>query len=795
MNIKRSISISLLQTILYSLVLFSSLFTGLVASNTAQAAPSIMLPDSSFDLQITSYLSIFEDENSLLTIEDILAPDTQLQFTPSHSDNLRFSLSDSSYWLRFSIINPHAKKQSLVFSISNSRLDNIDLYEYKSGQFNHFPSGGIATNKAQGSHRQAYPFLIEVDAKKNQTYFIRLKSATAINTVLRLQSNDQFLQSQQFDFTILGMALGWIIATAAFFMFIWYFYRFKIALISAFYCSSIFFFIPAWLGQWATWFPHSQSWKKEIILISIMASAILQTLITMRLNWQTSGANKIMRSLRAILILNILTTLICLFLPSGAMILLMLAVIVITNSALAGILLFAKSEYERAQHFLLFGHLIVGGGVFVSSLTTHNFLAFDFINTWSGILLPLAMISCTVFANLSIVNQYRETRKQRMNNSDVILPELLAKLGHEFRTPINGVMGMSELLSDTHLTHTQRDYLETISLAGGDLLHLVSEMSDFAKLQSGRINLDHRAFDLTNCLSQCMARYQQEANRKQIELVLDIADDISPRLLGDKNRLQTIITNLIGQSLRHTESGELELRVFRVGLNKHEGIFFQIQLTGSLIEHDELRRLFRTMAGPQEQFANLDLDQGLGLIIVKRLVGLMEGSIEVETLTHHGCSITLFLPIQEELTERIEEDSDSLSGQRILIVDDNTTFRSVIEKQVRRWGMRADSTYSGKEALALMRNKANLGEPYEYIVIDHDMPIMSGIQLTERLMADNDIEPKPMRIMLTGLGIGSANQEAKEAGIQKIVNKPVSGRHLKEVLLEFHKLIKPIAMK
>jgi CheY-like chemotaxis protein len=173
----------------------------------------------------------------------------------------------------------------------------------------------------------------------------------------------------------------------------------------------------------------------------------------------------------------------------------------------------------------------------------------------------------------------------------------------------------------------------------------------------------------------------------------------------------------------------------------------------------------------------------------------MEGSIEVETLTHHGCSITLFLPIQEELSERVEEDSDLLSGQRILIVDDNTTFRGVIEKQVKRWGMRADSTYSGKEALALMRNKANLGEPYDYIVIDHDMPIMNGIQLTERLMADNDIEPKPMRIMLTGLGIGSANHEAKEAGIQKIVNKPVSGRHLKEVLLEFHKLIRPLVLK
>ena len=786
---------SIKRFLLLSLFWMFSAFPALLLSMSSQAAPAIMLPDSSFDLQITSYLATFEDKTKRLTIDDILTDRAQYKFNAHHDDNLRFGLTSSYYWLRFSITNPHPDDQSLVLSISDNRLENIDFYEYKAGQLYHQSSGSLSKFKAQGSQRQAYPFLIKIDAKKNQTYFIKLHSESAINSIIRLQSNDQFLQSQQFDFSILGMALGWIVATAAFFIFIWHYYRFQFALISALYCISIFIFIPSWQGQWAIWFPQSQVWKNEITLFGIMSSSILQILLAIKLNWSAENIRNIRHCLKTLLALNVIATLIYFFMPSGAMSLLTLSTIIISNICLIFIMLFAKSKHERAQSFLLIGHTITAFGILLSILTTHNYLAFDLIHAWAGIILPLTMISCTVFANLSIIEIYREKRDKQVNNSDVILPELLAKLGHEFRTPINGVMGMSELLSDTHLTHTQRDYLETISLAGRDLLHLVSEMSDFAKLQSGHINLDHRAFDLTNCLTQCMNRYQQEANRKQIELVLDIADDISPRLLGDKYRLQTIITNLIAQSLRHTESGELELKVFRVGSDKHSGIFFQVQLSGSLIEHDELRRLFRTMAGPQEQFTNINLEQGLGLIIVKRLVGLMDGSIEVETLTHHGCSITLFLPIEEELTERVEEDADLLSGQRILIVDDNSTFRGVIEKQVKRWGMRADSTYSGREALALMRNKSNISEPYDYIVIDHDMPIMNGIQLTERLMADTDIEPKPMRIMLTGLGIGSANQEAKEAGIQKVINKPVSGRHLKEVLLDFHKLTNPIIMK
>lgn len=780
-------SLGLPKSALFCIILLFNLLFSFVANATSQVAPSIMLPDSSFDLKITPYLSIFEDRNNRLTIDDILTAENQSKFVQNNRDNLRFSISNSSYWLRFSIVNPHAKKQSLVFSISNSRLDNIDLYEYKSGKINHHASGSNATNKAQGSHRQAYPFLIEIDAKKKQTYFIRLNSSTPINTVFQLQSHDQFLQSQQFDFTILGISLGLIFSIAISFFVIWYFYQFKISLVSALYCISIFFFIPAWLGQWSTWFPQCQSSQKHLILLSMMSANILQILIVMRLKWKAPLDDNILRTLRGLILINIITTIAALFLPTGIMVILILSVIVISSLIITAILSFYKSEYVNAQYSLLFGHILISSGIILSFLTTHNFLAFDFINTWSGIIIPFVIIACTIYANLSIINQFRNKRHLQFNSNDVILPDLLAKLGHEFRTPINGVMGMSELLSDTHLTHTQRDYLDIISLAGNDLLHLVSEMSDFAKLQSGRINLDSSAFDLSNCLSHCMSRYQQEANRKQVELVLNIADDISPRLIGDRNRLQTVITNLLGQSLLHTESGELELRVFRVGSNHQSGIFFQIQLSGSLIEHDELRRLFRTMAGPREPFASLDLDQGLGLIIVKRLVGLMGGSIEVETLTYQGCSITLFLPIEEELSEKVEENTDLLTGQRILIVDDNTTFRSVIEKQVKRWGMRADSTYSGKEALALMRNKSNLGESYDYIVIDHDMPLMDGIQLTERLMADKDIEPKPIRIMLTGLGIGTANQEAKDAGIQKVLNKPVSGRHLKEVLLEFHK--------
>ena len=168
-----------LQPVVSFLRLTIFFIASLLYASVSSGAPTILLPDSSFDLQITPYLSIYEDSSNALTIDDILAPEFQSNFSPSHSDNIRFSLSDSSYWLKFSITNPHENKQSLVLSISNSRLDNIEFYESKSGKINFRRSGRGALNKAQGSHRQAYPFLIEVDAKQHQIYIIKIQSTSS----------------------------------------------------------------------------------------------------------------------------------------------------------------------------------------------------------------------------------------------------------------------------------------------------------------------------------------------------------------------------------------------------------------------------------------------------------------------------------------------------------------------------------------------------------------------------------------------------------------------------------------
>lgn len=770
----KSIPLNLLSILFFTFVLTTSLFT----SETVQAKDSILLPNSSFDLQITPYLFTFEDATNQLTINDILTDEYQLNFNQNKSDNLRFKISGSSYWIRFSVSNPYEQDKNVFFSISNHFLENVSFYEYKAGELHNLSRD---RHDAHSHKTQFYPFLIEVNKKQKQTYFIKIQSSSLINSTFWLQSDDQFLAHQKFDFTIQGMVISWILAICNFFIFIWYFYRFKISILSALYGLSILIFIPAWLNHWSVWFPALQNWRNEIIIFSLISSILLQIQIVMKLDWPKAITKQTTRILNTLLIINALVTLICIFLPSGLMVALIKITIISNCLTVIGLLYVFRSNNPQAQTSLLISYSLIAFGVTVSLLIDFDFISIDVFYNLAELLLPLIMVNCMLICNLSLVKQYNND-KQYKENKNLALTELITKLAYEVRTPINGIVGMSELLSETHLSPTQKEYTDSINLSADHLSNFSNDISDFTKIQGGHLTLEQYPFDLTHCLTKCLTRYQQEANRKNIELVLDISDNISHHVLGDKNRLETIINHLLGQSLRHTESGELELSVFQVEKSSLKGIFFQIQLTGSFIEHEELQRLFRTMPEPQEALTLLHDNQKLGLIIAKQLIKLMNGSIEVETLTYQGCSITLFLPLEEVLSDKIKPTSQSLAGKRILIVDDNAIFREVIKKQTKRWGMKADSTYSGKEALALMRIKANLGEHYDFIIIDQDMPIMDGLQLAQRLSTDNNITPKPKSIMLSTLG--QSHFDPSDFGIRQVVNKPISGRYLKDILLK-----------
>jgi len=740
----------------------------------------VLLPNTSFDYPITPYVSVLEDPTGKLDITNILTREQQLRFTPSHAQSLKFGITDSAYWLRFSLTNPYGNERRVVLTLSGNELDTIDFYNISAGDRYEKIRRDDPARSLRGGFMQANPVELVIPPQSTRSYLVRLHSTGLLATNVHLLSLDRFVANEQRIFTVQGVSIGWILATLAWFIYVYRRRRHMFALYAAGYCLTLAVYQPTWMGIMPLITNLDPSESNIMGDIGLAIAPLFHTLAIRSLEWQGKHAGLIRRSLLVLALINIPMIAVSAIFYSEVTILVISSMVVVCLFACALVLAIGESAYPQAQRWLLGGVLIVAFGALLAILSTYNFVALDAFTDWAPMFLPIFILGSMVLALMERVKT--PITSKRNQNQTPLPPSLLSQISHELRTPINGVIGMNELLSDTPLSAAQREFSETITLAGRDLLHIANEISDMSRIRNRTIELDMRPFNLSMLLNQVMAHFQQEANRKQVELVLDIAEDLPDQFRGDSTRLQTLLHNLISHALAYTEYGELALLATSYTDTTSSGVRIQLQLSNTLVKPEELKHAFRILQ-QKGDVAPSDNDPW-SLLVTRQLIEITGSSLAVESMTGQGASLTLCVPLAATYAERSATRDESLIGLKILVVDDNASLRSVIEKQVRRWGMRPDSTYSGKEALAMLRNQINIGQPYDVMIIDHDMPVMNGLQLAERILYDTDIQPKPARLMLTGLSTSAVVEDARHVGIQQVLAKPASGERLRQALLE-----------
>lgn len=746
--------------------------------NKALALGPIILPNGSFDQTITPYTSIYEDDTSALSVNDIVTSEFQLLFTPSHTHTIKRGTSDSTFWLRVSIHNPLGTDHDAVLTLSNTRLDTVTLFNISNPNV----AIGMFEPNLHGSASQAHAFTLNINAKHTNSYLIRIQTDALVNTRLELKSLDQFNRHEQFINLLTGTSLGWILAALLYFSYARIQGNQRLASAGILYTISVIVFIPTAIGIGSDTTLVDFLPKGTIETTAICMSAIAQLYAVRLLGWRHRWVNYLLSCLMLIQLLIIANDF---WLSTYFSEILVTLSIVINELVFLILLKTLSSRMKDAQDYLWLGALVVCLGVFITLLNSMNLIAIDITIELMIFFLPLSVTTSILMANWASI-KHQSINSSRTNPK--ISPEVMGQISHELRTPINGVMGMFELLSDTPLSASQRDYLETINMAGNDMMILANEVADLGKLKQKDIQLDTKPVTVSRMLSSTLSHFQQEANRKQVELILDLEDDFPDRLLCDRNRLHVIIYNLISRTLAYTEHGGLAIAASYYQGGQTQGLRLQIQLSGTVIKQGELTSLFRVL---QPSTLNIDEDDPRiwNLIVVRGLIRQMRGTLDIENMTNHGGSLTLFLPMAFDTApaaSRSGPDS-SLMGLRVLVIDDNTSLRTVIEKQLKRWGMITDSTYSGKEALAMLRTQCRADTPYDIIIIDHDMPVMSGLQLSEKLYSDDEIPTKPASLMLTGLSTSSVKATAAAAGIDHVIGKPASGNRLREALAELKK--------
>lgn len=372
--------------------------------------------------------------------------------------------------------------------------------------------------------------------------------------------------------------------------------------------------------------------------------------------------------------------------------------------------------------------------------------------------------------------------------------EQLATLGHDMRTPLSGILGMTELLLETQLSPTQREYTHTIQESGTVLLQLINERLDEPNNDDASPTLLEEVFDLTELIHYCLDIFKNRATDKGIELISYIDTALPKEVLGDAVHLRQVLSRLIHNALRFTEQGEIIISFRNTIFNQSLGIQFSVQDTGRGLSDLQIQHLFKQVE-PHNPTTNT-WHIGPSLKRCVQLVSLMGGHLKVDSAPLAGTLFTFSLPLKTPnnlFNESTTEFIASFAGKRLLVVDDNRTVIKVLAEQASQWGMRVSTAENGTEALAVARNAANLGQSFDVIIMDYQMPSMSGLQLGARLKEDTLITNDVILIMLTGLRQNNIQNLARNAGIHRVINKPITNKQLRQVISQELRRLQSIA--